>query len=275
MLMRLRTAGLLWASLFTLAGVVVLLGLGSWQMQRKAWKDGLVERVVARSKAAPIAVEDVAKRFATDNDIEYLRVTARGTFLHQHERFYYAPDQRLGPGYHVYTPLELGPGLGCTDYVLVNRGFVPEAFKSRDKRAAADAVPSGGVWTSEAGGTVVVGLVRLPERPGTFTPANEPKTNLWFWRDLDGMAAALAQSPQPLKRPACARGARPYPFFVDAAAEPANSGGWPKGGTTHLVIPNRHLEYALTWYGLAATLIAVFAVFARGRLLASDRPSPQ
>jgi surfeit locus 1 family protein len=58
------------------------------------------------------------------------------------------------------------------------------------------------------------------------------------------------------------------PFFVDADAEPANPGGFPKGGVTRLTLPNRHLEYALTWYGLALTLVGVYAVFAAGRLRA-------
>jgi surfeit locus 1 family protein len=66
--------------------------------------------------------------------------------------------------------------------------------------------------------------------------------------------------------PAEADRTRVLPFFVDAAAEPANPGGWPKGGVTRIDIPNRHLEYALTWFGLAATLVGVFAVFAWGRL---------
>jgi surfeit locus 1 family protein len=56
------------------------------------------------------------------------------------------------------------------------------------------------------------------------------------------------------------------PFFVDAEASPENPGGFPKGGVTRLALSNRHLEYALTWYGLALTLIGVFAAFAVGRL---------
>ena len=64
----------------------------------------------------------------------------------------------------------------------------------------------------------------------------------------------------------------PVPFFVDADAEPANPGGFPRGGATRLVLPNRHLEYALTWYGLALTLIGVFTAFARGRLRSLRQP---
>ena len=54
-------------------------------------------------------------------------------------------------------------------------------------------------------------------------------------------------------------------YVIDAEAEPAAPGGWPKGGVTRLELPNRHLEYALTWYGLAGALVAVFIAFAATR----------
>jgi surfeit locus 1 family protein len=66
-------------------------------------------------------------------------------------------------------------------------------------------------------------------------------------------------------------GGRLVPFIVDAEAEPAPPGGFPKGGTTRLELPNRHLEYALTWYGLAAALVVIFAAFAITRW---RRPGP-
>ena len=51
------------------------------------------------------------------------------------------------------------------------------------------------------------------------------------------------------------------PFFVDADATP-NPGGLPVGGVTLIDLPNSHLQYALTWYGLAGTLVVVFGLFA-------------
>jgi surfeit locus 1 family protein len=100
----------------------------------------------------------------------------------------------------------------------------------------------------------VVGLLRHPEPQGTFEPNNEPQKNIWYWRDIDAMADAAGGEP-----------ARVHRYILDAEADPAPPGSWPKGGTTRLELPNRHLEYALTWYGLAAALVAVFAVFAVGR----------
>jgi surfeit locus 1 family protein len=65
------------------------------------------------------------------------------------------------------------------------------------------------------------------------------------------------------------------PFSLDADALPPNPGGWPKGGTTEINLPNNHLQYVVTWYGLALTLIAVFAVFARQRLAAVKENNSQ
>jgi surfeit locus 1 family protein len=56
------------------------------------------------------------------------------------------------------------------------------------------------------------------------------------------------------------------PFVVEADVQPAPPGGLPRGGVTRLSLPNRHLEYALTWYGLAATLLGVYSVFSINRL---------
>jgi surfeit locus 1 family protein len=102
--------------------------------------------------------------------------------------------------------------------------------------------------------------VRKPGVRGWFEPDADQARNVWYWRDLQGMTALLGSAEDR---------ARVLPFFVDATAEPANPGGWPKGGVTRLDIPNRHLEYALTWFGLAATLLAVFAAFAWTRLHAA------
>lgn len=269
MLSRLRTAGLMLPTLAMLAGLGVLIGLGIWQLQRKAWKDALLRDIHARIQADPVSVDDALRRLRDQGDAEYLRVRVNGRLLHQHERYFYAPDPRLGPGYHVVTPLVVRTGATCEDIVFVNRGYVPEAVKDPAKRtdgqvnAATLAVEGTQAVSRLARAAFVTGLVRLAERPGWFTPANDVAKNLWFWRDPDGLAASL---PGAGSMRACATGARPYPFILEAQAEPANPGGWPRGGVTRRDIPNRHFEYALTWLGLAATLIGVYVAFASARL---------
>ncbi len=102
------------------------------------------------------------------------------------------------------------------------------------------------------GEVFVEGLARnrLDEKPSVIVPENDPAANIFFWKDLDVMAAT-AGLPD---------GAEVLPFFLDADTAP-NPGGFPMGGVTIIDLPNNHLQYAVTWYGLAAALLGVLAVW--------------
>ena len=212
--------------------LAILLSLGTWQLYRLQWKERLIADIEARHHASPAALAEVERRLETGGDIDYLPVTASGTFEHGHEQYFFATNDGE-VGYHVYTPLLLGDGRS----VLVNRGFVPEALKD----------PSARIGGQIQGIVTVTGLARarLDGKPSWVVPENEPAKRLYFWKDLGAMAAAAAVPKDKL-----------VPFFIDADAS-ANPGGWPKGGVTQLELPNNHLSYALTWYGLAAVLIVV------------------
>ena len=261
MLSRLKARGLLWPVLTLLLALPLLLGLGTWQLQRKAWKDGLQRQIDLRATAAPITWAELDARFKRNENLEYLRVRLEGTFLHATEVYLYWPLP-TGPGWLVFTLFKPADG---EQTLLVNRGWVPDQLRMPEKRAAGQI----------EGPSVVIGLIRGPETPNRFTPPNEPANNIWYWRDLVAMRAASTPQPgkprpdQPIVPPPL-----DLPFAIDAEAEPANPGGWPKGGATNLRLPNRHLEYAVTWYGLAVTLIGVFLVFARGRLNWRDNAAP-
>ena len=269
MLQRLRQAGLIWPTLATLAGLAVLIGLGTWQLERKRWKEDLLAKIAAGAKAEPIPVSPVRQPSAAERPgeafekvagdpewlQEYRHVSARGRFHHNKEQYLYAPTP-AGPGWHVYTPLEMADGR----VVWINRGFVPEARKAPATR------PEGQV----PGEVEVRGLVRLPSHKGPFAPANDVSGNLWYWPDIGAMtAAAFPDGPQ--KRPAGPQRPAALPLVIEADAQPGPPGGLPRGGVTRLALPNRHLEYALTWYGLALTLIGVYSAFAINRLRASGR----
>jgi len=238
---RLRLAGLVWPTALSLAALAILVGLGTWQLQRKQWKDQLIAQIAARVHAEPVPLARAEEMLRGGGDVEYLHVVARGRFLNDKERYVYAPAP-TGLGWHVYTPLELAPAR----VVWVNRGFVPDDRKAAATRAQGLA----------AGEVDLRGLVRAGARVGAFTPSNDVARNLWHWPDLPAMSASAfgAKAPQTL------------PFAIDADAQPAPPGGLPRGGVTRLDLPNRHLEYALTWYGLALTLIGVYFAFAAGRL---------
>jgi len=94
--------------------------------------------------------------------------------------------------------------------------------------------------------------VRAPDTQGLFTPNNEPEANRWFWRDLDRMVHSMYPTAT-LDVP---------PFFIEAEKSDV-PGGWPEGGQTRLSLPNNHLQYAITWFGLAAALIVIYAFYVR------------
>jgi surfeit locus 1 family protein len=235
-----RARGLLLPGLFAALGLAVLLGLGFWQLERLAWKTDLIARVEARAQAAatPIPAENEWGSVSAERD-EYRRVIARGVLRHDYEVQVYTvvseePGRHAGPGYWVLTPLELPSGA----IVIVNRGFVPQDKKDPATRKEGQV----------QGEVTITGLLRTPEEAGFFTPANDPARNAWYRRDPAEIAHALGLS-------------RVAPFTIDAGATP-NPGGLPEGGRTRVRFPNNHLQYALTWFGLAAALAGVFAVFA-------------
>jgi surfeit locus 1 family protein len=243
-----RARGLIAPTLATAVAFAILVSLGLWQVQRLAWKETIIARIEARVNGAPqpLPAQDAWARLTPD-DYDYLPVTTRGVFEHGREAyvFHAAGGPLREPGYLVLTPLRLASGAR----IIVNRGFTPLALKDPATRAAGQI----------DGETEVTGLMRPPEQRNLFTPADEPARRIFHVRDPAAIAAA--------------DGIDVAPFMIDASAAPV-PGGWPRGGTTTLSIANNHLSYALTWFGLAATLIGVFGVFAWRRLRdGRERPS--
>lgn len=238
---RLKQAGLLWPSAVSMAALILLVWLGNWQMRRLAWKEGLISHIEQRAKAAPVSLDKAEALWRKTGDIEYLRVRATGRFDHSNERHYFTSGHGQ-IGWNVYTPLKVTNGR----IIMVNRGFVTDKHKSPKSRVA-------GQKTDEF---TIIGLLRKPGKKGLFTPDNNVRKNEWYWRDLSGMIASIGEK----------MSARSYPFFLDAGKGSRPAVKEPRAGTTRLKLTNKHLGYALTWYGLAATLIGVFAVFAWPRL---------
>ncbi len=226
---------------------VILVGLGIWQLERLAWKEALIARVEAGLTSAPIAAPGPDARAALDMAAaEYQPVTLRGVFDHSKEvHVVHALTGPKGPlgglGYQVFTPLQTDGGW----WVYVNRGFVPRENKDPATRSA-------GQIEGEA---TVEGLLRGVGSRSWFTPGDDTVGNEWFSRDPALFAAA---SGLPVDDVA--------PYLVDARFDPDIAGSLPQGGETLVSFPNNHLLYAVTWFGLAAVLVGVFAVFAARRL---------
>lgn len=212
----------------------ILIALGTWQVQRLAWKEDLIATIESRISAEPTGIREA---LAGNDDIEYVPVVVSGRFEHAYERHVFT-THRGQSGYNIYTPLVMADG----EALFVNRGFVPYDRKDPATR------PQGQV----DGVVDVTGLARrgLVEKPSWIVPENDPAANVFHWKDIRTM---WQTSGLPADVPMLG-------VFVDADETP-NPGGLPIGGVTLIEQPNNHLQYAVTWYGLAAVLLVVTAVF--------------
>jgi surfeit locus 1 family protein len=233
--------GLLIPSIAAVSAFAVLLSLGLWQLDRKAWKEGLIATLEQRLSAPPVALPAPAAwpRLRAAED-EFLRVAMTAEFLNDREALVYTSGSSLregssGPGYWIFTPARLADGA----VVMVNRGFVPDGKQEPATR------PDGEV----AGPINMVGVLRWPEPPSLFTPAGDPTRNIWFSRDSNAIAAAKDVSAAP--------------FYLELES-PDPPGGLPRTGRLHPTLPNNHFGYALTWLGLACVLVGVYGTWMFG-----------
>ncbi len=242
------TRALLLPGLMTLLALIVLLGLGSWQLMRLSEKDRLVTQIEASLSAPPVPLPETETWASLkSSEYDYRRVSVSGTFNHEKEALafgFIAVGDRgdTREGFFALTPLTLADGA----IVLVNRGFVPQALREQSSRS--EGLTKGFV--------TLTGIMRAPQIKGTFTPNDEPTKNLYFTIDPVTIASALKLD-------------KVAPFIVDADRI-AGSAPWPDGGHTVVTLVNNHLQYALTWFALAFGLMGVFFVFARKRLTGSD-----
>jgi surfeit locus 1 family protein len=204
------------------------LALGTWQVERRAWKLHLIARVDRRLHAAPVAAPGPAEwaRVTADRDA-YRRVRARGVFDHGRAVRVQAVTE-LGAGSWVLTPLRT-PGFT----LLVNRGFVPAGQRR---------------YAEPAGPVTVTGLLRITEPGGAFLRHNDPVTGRWYSRDVAAIARAQHLGPT-------------APYFIDADVR--TSPASPRGGLTVVSFRNSHLTYALTWYALAVLTLVGMALLWR------------
>ena len=237
-----RRRGIAVPIIFILASVVALVALGTWQLERKSWKGGLIAELEEKLAAPPVAVplRERWQQLTTAKD-EFRRVKFPAEFLDQEALVYTSgsairPDVS-SPGYWVLAPARLSDG----SVIVVNRGFVPEGKKDPKTR------PEG----QPRGVAEVVGAMRWPEPRGLFTPNDTPAKNLWFARDPVAIAAARGWGSV-------------APFYIDQEA-PAVPGGLPKVGPLKPSLPNNHLQYAVTWYGLALVVLISGILFVHSR----------
>jgi surfeit locus 1 family protein len=224
-------------SIFFIISLAILLGLGSWQVKRLTWKNNLVEIVNSRIDTAPQSLppQSTWKQLDVDQYI-YRLAKARGTFdpkdeVHIFTKVLPGKGEYSGTGFWVIAPFYLKDG----GVVLVNRGFVPEKFKQRRTRI------------TPQGKQTITGIIKTSQGTNFFTPDTDFKRNIWFTRDIKAISEHLE-----LKNSA--------PFMI-ALTNSSNASPLPQPRVIDVELSNKHLGYAVTWFGLALTLIGVFVVF--------------
>jgi len=219
----------LFLAIVGLGGAAVLISLGIWQMQRLAWKQGVIADIEARIDAEPVALP---AELNPERD-NYLPVTVTGLLGRKYIRVLVSQKTR-GAGYRVIHSMRMED----KRVIMVDIGFAP-----------ADA----GFWRSDErrihGLKTVVGNLQWPQESDGFTPVPDLANNIWYARDVPEMAKMLQADPilvvmrEPVQG---VSGKLMTPMPVDTAR-----------------IPNNHLQYAITWFSLAAIWLAMSLYFVR------------
>ena len=215
----------------TAIAFAILIGLGVWQLQRLKWKEGLLAHLAALAAAPARPLEPVLDGLSQGREVSFIRVSvncpglATAAFLEVYDLRNGQAGQRLVSACAVQSARYRS--------VLVDRGYLADTVTDRPPIGPAAAEP-----------LRIVGVLRPPERGNFATPKNTSAH--WYIRDVRAMAAVL-------KAPAPA----PIILFAETSTNPAFKALVP--APLPVEVPNRHFEYALTWFGLAGGLVGVYA----------------
>lgn len=234
-------------ALITLVMVTVLAGLGVWQLHRKDEKRALISALTERLAAAPVSLPAASEWSALDpaHD-EFRRVSFRATFEARPDAMVYSSgsavrDDISGPGTWAFLPTRLSDGRT----VVINTGFVQNTMQDRAQQDRA-------VTRLVTGAPeMLTGYIRFSEKSGSFTPDADVNKRLWFLRDHRAMAQRLGWG-------------EVAPFYIDLES-PVPASGVPKPGPLHVHLKDNHLQYAITWFGLALVVAGAFGFWVAGQ----------
>jgi surfeit locus 1 family protein len=222
----------LWLSIVTIPAFAVLVMLGTWQLQRLQWKNDLISSFEARSHAPAIAPPAVE---ALTADLEFRRLVLTGVFAHDKELYMTGKTYEGNAGFHVMTPMLLTDGR----IIMVNRGWVSEDYRDPAKRE----------FSLVTGEVTVDAILRMPGKKGYFVPENEPENGFWFTTKPAQMLPHLGFADNGITA-----------FYADSLRT-SDVVTLPIAAKTELNLRNAHLSYAMTWYGIALGLLAVYLAF--------------
>lgn len=218
------------AGVLTLGGIGILCTLGTWQVQRLAWKENIIVRLES-ARAAPqhFTFDSLQSLNAQEPPLAYGSV--RGTLLSDKEILIGPKTNEDGMiGYHLVTPLKIHGGT-----ILVDRGWV-------DSDAAN---PAHRVHLTSPVPVTFTGVVRRPDY-NRFSSGNNPAGDQWMRLDPAQIADAKHLGPT---APLVAYAEQADRKF-DAAA--MNEPGWAPR--------NNHRQYAIFWFSMAALLAGFYGV---------------
>jgi cytochrome oxidase assembly protein ShyY1 len=235
---------------FTLLMVVLCVGLGLWQLQRRVEKHALIAALTERLGASPGALPSPSQWSAlTPAKDEFRRVSFAATFEPRPDAMVYSSgsavrDDISGPGTWAFLPARLPGG----ETVVINAGFVQNTMQDRSQqdRAVTRLVTSAPVE--------LTGYIRFPEAAGMLTPPENLAKRLWFTRDHQAMARTLGWGD----------GKSVAPFYIDLET-PVPPSGTPKPGPLQVHLKDDHMQYAITWFALACAMVIAFGVWMRGQ----------
>ena len=223
-----------WATLFTIAGLTILIGLGSWQIQRMSWKEDVLATINKEYERDPYSNPISKERLMTlpddPEELVFERGTISGRFLNEKDVAIISRTYEGNPGYHIITPFQLKDG----SVILVNRGWASISYDKRRNREE--------FYHDEY--TILSGVLRLPEKANLFVPENSPSKDKWYQLNVDeiGQAKGIKEL-------------SPYVFYVENDINQ----------TTVIPVPfakrwqpnNNHAQYAMMWYLLGGALVII------------------
>ena len=214
-------------SVATLLGLVALVALGTWQLQRLTWKENLIESIDAARIATPVPLDAALGDFK--------RVHFKGTILEAASVCIFGTNSVGDVGLFQLHPVRHDNG----SVLLVNMGWI-----NRDKHCDR--------YEGSKETVDIVGILRASQEPSRFTPPHDVENRIWYLADLQEMRAYY-DYPTLL------------PYFLDAVV--LGDDVEPRESLMRLTLTNNHLQYAITWFSLAMTLLIIYVIFGfkRGR----------
>lgn len=239
--MKIQFRPMLWPSIFSIITFIILCCFGTWQIKRLYWKEALIQRYITESQSKPISnLSEVSNSELN----EFKAVEISGKFLHNNEIYITGKTYEGNAGFHVVTPFKMENN----KIVLINRGWVSEGYKNPNKRK----------FSLTKGLVKLKGIIRYPQNKGYFVPENDGKNGFWFTIKPNQIFDFINITSNPIIDK----------YYIDALrigeklTLPIGVDGKPK-------FRNQHLSYAITWYGLALSLLFVYFSYhlSSGRLI--------